>query len=87
MKTEKLVKSIVDVLEKKMAVMEVKGPALDQKAAGMIALDLQLHTIVEDHGFNDFLQEAIPGCHLPSRTAPSWTLVQKLYDDNRKTVQ
>ncbi|KAH9382544.1 hypothetical protein HPB48_020356 [Haemaphysalis longicornis] len=79
--------SIADVLNKKVAVTNVKRHALDQKVARMIALDFQPYTIVEDSGFKDLLQEAVPGYQLPSRTTLSRTLVPKLYDDTRKKVE
>lgn len=64
-----------------------KQKAMDLNIAIMIALDMQPYAIVQDRGFMDLLNEAIPGYRPPSRTMLSRTQVLKFYDDIREWVR
>ncbi|XP_077155210.1 E3 SUMO-protein ligase ZBED1-like [Ranitomeya variabilis] len=61
--------------------------AVDEELAKMIAKDFQPLTIVEDKGFKSFVHALNPVYALPTRKTLSQTLIPKLYERERASLQ
>ncbi|KAH6948766.1 hypothetical protein HPB50_026193 [Hyalomma asiaticum] len=64
-----------------------KTEALNSKVDTTVALDLQLCSVVEDHGFKELMAHAVPNYQLLPWTTLSCTLVSRLYHDTWKKVK